>query len=499
MSLPFSWAEWGQLGAVELAQHVRQGDVTAAELAAQAHAAAQATEPRLAALVELFDAPATAPDVALPADALTHGLLAGVPTFLKDLGSSVAGLLRENGSALHRGERVARTDPLPATWLRQGVQILGRSTTAELGMGYDTSTVYQGLQVTRNPWNTDYTAGGSSGGGAALVAAGVVPIAHATDGAGSIRQPSALNGLVGLKVTRGLLPLPWGVNELLNTSMVEGVFARTLADTALALDAATHEPSPLGKHYIATPHTPTDALAALECPSGTLRIGVATSDFGRSTPCDPERASRVRAAADALARAGHAVEEIAAADLPDWNVLWRSFETFWAGMRAASWRLAHGELDAAALAGLSPLVRQYWHAAQRYSKHDVMRYTADNVKTTLAFGCLLERYDVLLLPVVPYATPLANTTLSPAVEHDFDAFLQRFLDAGRYTIPANEAGLPALALPAGLDARGQPVGVQLYGRWRGEAALLQAGQAVQQAFSAADGKPLPAIHASRLA
>jgi len=71
----------------------------------------------------------------------------------------VAGLLRENGSALHRGERVARTDPLPATWLRQGLQILGRSTTAELGMGYDTSTVYQGLQVTRNPWNTDYTAG----------------------------------------------------------------------------------------------------------------------------------------------------------------------------------------------------------------------------------------------------------------------------------------------------------------------------------------------------
>lgn len=492
MTHPYSWERWSSLGATDIAEHVRRGEVTAAEVAAQAKAAALRVEPQISALVELLDDPARPSDVALPA--ANEGLLAGVPLFLKDLGSSIAGLQRENGSALHRGERVARTDPLPAAWLKQGVQVLGRATTAELGMGYDTSTVYRGLQVTRNPWDTTRTAGGSSGGSAALVAAGVVPITHATDGAGSIRQPAALNGLVGLKISRGRLPLPWHVNELLNTSMVEGVFSRSLEDTALALDAATAEPAPLGKLYSAGQRSgATQALAALKAePPRKLRVGVTTDAFGRGGEVEPQRARRVLSVAAALAKDGHLVEEIKGADLPEWPVLWRSFETFWAGMRAASWRLVHGELSPERVAELSPGVQGYWHASSRYGQLDLMRYLADNVKITLAFGKLLERYDVLLLPVVPYATPLANTSLSPAVAHDFESFLQGFLDAGRYTIPANEAGLPALALPAGLDDQGLPLAVQLYGRWGEETALLQAGAALQRVIDPV--RALPAVH-----
>lgn len=489
MTHPYSWERWAQLGAVDIAQHVRQGEVSASEVAAQAHAAALRVEPQISALVELLDEPHRAPDVAPPP--ACEGLLAGVPFFLKDLGSSIAGLKRENGSALHRDEVVTRTDPLPAAWLRQGVQVLGRATTAELGMGYDTSTVYRGLQVTRNPWDPTRTAGGSSGGSAALVAAGVVPITHATDGAGSIRQPAALNGLVGLKVSRGLLPLPWHVNELLNTSMVEGVFARTLEDAALALDAATAEPAPLGKLYSAGQRSgPTQALAALgqDLPR-PLRVGFTTDAFARNGACEPQRAAAVRHVAAALARDGHHVEEIGSADLPDWSILWRSFETFWAGMRAASWRLAHGDLSPEQVGSLSPGVQGYWRASSGYGQLDLTRYLGDNVKTALAFGSLLERYDVLLMPVVPFATPLANTTLSPAVEHEFGGFLQGFLDAGRYTMPANEAGLPALALPAGLDADGLPLGVQLYGRWGEETALLQAGAAVQRVIEPVRATP----------
>ncbi|WP_341674768.1 amidase [Niveibacterium sp. SC-1] len=495
----YSWQEWATSSASDIADAVRNRHVSATEVVAQARAAAAALDPRLAAVVELLDGAAEPADLVLSDSRFASGALAGVPLFIKDLGSSIAGLRRENGSALHRDERVARTDPLLANWLNQGVQVLGRSTTAEFGMAYDTSAVYRGLTVTRNPWNTDYTAGGSSGGAAALVAAGVVPIAHATDGAGSIRIPAAMNGIVGLKISRGRLPLPWHVNELINTSMVEGVFARALEDLALALDAASTEAAPAGKNYVATDFPTAPTLAALKTELPRLRIGFSVDDFGRSTPLDPMIAAETRAVADRLTNAGHQVEEIRSADLPDFGAIWRAFEIFWAGMRAATWAETHGPLDEAKAAQLSPMVRAYWQASARYGKDEVVHYLASNVRHSRPFAQLLARYDVLLLPATPALTPLANTSLSPCVAHDFDAFLQRFLDFGRYTIPANETGLPALTLPAGLDRRGLPIGIQLYGRWRGEAALLRAGAAVQAVI----GKgPLdtarPEIHVSRL-
>lgn len=496
MTRAFSWEEWARQSAVELVARVRRGDVTAAEVTAQAQQAALALEPDLGALVEVLEAPAAPHDVPLAPGVISEGLLAGLPLFLKDLGSSVAGLLRENGSALHRGERVARTDPLTAAWLREGARVLGRATTAELGMAYDTSTVYRGLQVTRNPWNLERTAGGSSGGSAALVAAGIVPVAHATDGAGSIRLPAAFNGLVGLKVSRGRLPPPWGANELSNTTWVEGVFARSLEDAALLLDAATRTQPPLGSHFVAPSHQPSRTLAALAEPRAEpLRVGFTTHAFGRSDACGSDAAAAVREVADALA-GEHRVEELAAESLPSWDVLWPSFETFWAGIRAGSWRLRHGELSEQRLAELSPMVRGYWRASERYGKREVLAYLAANASITRSFGELFERYDVLLLPAFPYAVPLANGAFSPAVEHDFDAFVQRFLDGGRYTMPASEAGLPALTLPVGFDPDGLPRSVQLYGSFGGEAGLLRAGRVVENAISFAPRTPR--VHASRL-
>lgn len=496
MTRAFSWEEWGRLSAVELVGRVRRGEVSAAEVAAQAQEAALALEPELGALVEVLDAPAAPADVPVPNAASSEGLLAGLPLFLKDLGSSVAGLLRENGSALHRGERVARTDPLTTAWLREGTQILGRATTAELGMAYDTSTVYRGLQVTRNPWDTQRTAGGSSGGSAALVAAGIVPVAHATDGAGSIRLPAAFNGLVGLKVTRGRLPAPWGANELSNTTWVEGVVARSLEDAALLLDAATRTPPPLGSQFVASPHQPSRTLAALAEPGGEpLRIGFTTDGFGRSDACGADAAAAVREVADALA-GRHRVEELALDSLPDWSGIWRSFETFWAGIRAGSWRLRHGNVPEERLAELCPMVRGYWRASDRYGKREVLAYLAANASITRSLGALFERYDVLLLPAFPYEVPAANGAFSPALEQDFDAFVQRFLDGGRYTMPASEAGLPALTLPVGFDRAGLPRSVQLYGAFRGEAALLRAGRVVENAISFSPRTP--AVHVSRL-
>jgi amidase len=494
MTQTFSWEEWAELTAVAIARHVRSGEVTAAEVFAQTQTAAAAVEPGLSALVELLEKPATPVDIP-PASAPARArLLPGVPLFLKDLGSSAAGLKRENGSALHRDEVVTRTDPLIAAWLREGAQIAGRATTAELGMAYDTTTVYRGLRITKNPWDPRRTAGGSSGGSAALVAAGVVPAAHATDGAGSIRLPAAFNGLVGLKVTRGRLPPRFGTNELSNTTFVEGVIARTLEDTALFLDAATRPAAPLGSHYIASLQHPTRAHSALaEGTAEGLRIGVTTHAFGRRDACGAEQAAAVRSTAAALA-AKHRVEEIDEASLPSWERLWTSFETAWAGIRAGSWRLSRtGSPEV--LAELSPVVRQYWEASERYGKAEILRYLAANAETTRVFGRLFERFDVLLLPAFPYPVPLANEAFSTAVDHDFDEFLQRFLDGGRYTMPASEAGLPALTLPVGFDSAGLPLSVQLYGAWGGEVDLLRAGRAVE--IAAPVTRSVPKLHVTR--
>jgi len=486
MTLAFSWAEWARLRALEIAELVRRGAVTRDEVAAQAAAAVRRVDPLLAAAVEIRDQPHAPGDIDLPAAAY-QGLLAGVPLYLKDLGSSAAGLARELGSSLHEGELTARTDPLVAAWLREGASLLGRTTTAELGMAYDTSTSYGGLRVTRNPWDPRRTAGGSSGGAAALVAAGALPAAHATDGAGSIRVPAAFTACVGLKLTRGRLPPQWGVNELANSTFGEGVISRTLEDSALFLDAATRSPAPLGSHYVALPHDPSRALTSLAEPlPRPLRVGVTTHAFGRGAAPDPQRLAVVTRAADALSNAGHVVEPIAEGSLPDWAPLYRRFETLWAGIRAGSWRLRHGELSQEALQRLSPMVRGFWQRSERYGKPELLRYLAGNAETTLRFAQLLERYDVLLLPAFPVAPPDANTSLSTCVEQDFEEFLQRFLDAGRYTIPANEAGLPALALPIAFDDAALPLAVQLYGRWRGEAELLRAGRALEQLL------PLPA-------
>ena len=237
-------------------------------------------------------------------------------------------------------------------------------------------------------------------------------------------------------------------------------------------------------------------MTLLEREPKRLHVGMTVHDFGRSGHCEALRASKVRQVAEALARDGHVVTEIAERDLPDFGLLWRAFESYWAGLRPATWRLRHGEPSGEKFASLSPVVRSYWQASERYGKHDLVRYLADNVKHSLAFGRLLERFDVLLLPVVPYATPLANGEFSPAVEHDFDTFLSRFLDAGRYTIPANEVGLPALSVPVGFDQEGLPVAVQLYGRLRGEGELLQAGRAVQAVLSS-DVVATPSVHPSR--
>ena len=193
MTLAMSWDEWARHDAVALAARVRAGEVTPAELAAQAAAGIARTDPALSAVVEVFA------DVV--ADPLRDGMnpagaFAGVPYLMKDLGPTLKGRLQEMGSLLMRGNRATADSHLAERIRQAGLNVIGRTTTPEFGCcsAAENPAVY----VTRNPWDTGYTTNGSSAGTGAMVAAGVLPISHATDGGGSIRIPAGACGNIGL-------------------------------------------------------------------------------------------------------------------------------------------------------------------------------------------------------------------------------------------------------------------------------------------------------------
>jgi len=492
-NLAMNWREWGQTDAVGLAQLIRNKQITPHEVSQQCRQAATLLDPELNAVLEVFDDVADSPskDGANP-----QGTLWGVPLFIKDLGSSIAGRLQERGSALYRDRISKKTDPLLNNLHQAGLVTLGRATSAELGMAYDTTTLYRGLKITRNPWNLDYTPGGSSGGSAALVAAGIAPLAHSTDGAGSTRVPAALTGLVGLKVTRGRLPLPWAFNEYGNATLCEGALTRTVRDSAAFLDAATTA-FPLGKRFIAAPPpAPSYANAALQ-PPGRLRIALSTGRWGHVAACEAQRAERTRQVAKLLESLGHHVEEVNDSDISDWDSFWPSFRTFWQGVRPAMWALEHGDqLPPALLEQLTPIARKFWLASQQYNKFDLLRHQAVNNAHTLALGSLFEKYDLLLTPAFAQTTPKANGVFSLTHDGDFASHLNEKLDAGRYVIPASDAGIPAISLPAGQDTDSLPIGVQFYGRWFEESRLLQLASQLEKSQPDWFGA-IPPIHVSR--
>mgnify|MGYP003937266445 FL=1 len=464
--------------ATGLAARVHGGEVSPAELVDAAIARLEAVNPAINAVAErLYDRArqrAATLDRAAP--------LAGVPFAIKDLGIAVGGV------ACHGGSRVPPFAPdfdsvLTERYLAAGLVPVATSTTPEYGLRLMTESARFG--VTRNPWNTDHTSGGSSGGAAALVAAGVVPAAHASDGGGSIRVPSACTGLVGLKTSRGRVPLSPLASESWYGFVVDHVVSRSVRDSALLLDL-THGPDPLAP-YAARPPRGGFAAAAARDP-GRLKLGVY-----RGSPLGMEISADTLAALDtavALAReGGHAVEEI---DLPMAN---RAFMADFA------------RCVASAIAGLT---RQEAARLGRGVRGDVERST----RVIARFGDVLTageiyhalerlgaasrallgataRFDAVLMPLIAHP-PLACGAMDPkgadAVVETlvdrlnltrllrFDGFFAQLLDKSLWFThwPAiqNVTGQPAIALPVHVTAAGLPLGVQAAGRPGDEETLL---------------------------
>ncbi|MCU1359083.1 MAG: Amidase, partial [Ilumatobacteraceae bacterium] len=283
---------------VALADMVRTGQASPRELLDAAIAGAEHIDPTIAAIAELqIDAALRAIEAGLP-----DGPFTGVPFLLKDLGCDAIDHPCSHGSRIFRHSKATVDSELFVRIRRTGLVTFGRTTSPEFGIGPTTEASVYG-RPTRNPWNLDHVAGGSSGGSGAAVAAGIVPMAHGSDGGGSVRIPASSCGLFGMKPTRARLPDGPASGEGWAGMAIDGFLTRSVRDTAALLDATEGPDS--GAPYVA----PTLAMSftrAIETPPRRLRIAVSTRSF-TGAPIDVECVAAVEAAAALLDELGHEV------------------------------------------------------------------------------------------------------------------------------------------------------------------------------------------------
>jgi len=469
-----------RLDATAQARLVRDREASPVELAEAAIARAEDVNPRLNAIVhDLYD---EARDLAAAVD----GPLAGVPFLLKDLGASL------RGQPLHLGMRVLRdldfrapVDSVLAERFRAaGLVTIGKTNVPELGI--QPTTEPEAYGPTRNPWDPERSAGGSSGGAAAAVAAGIVPVAHASDGGGSIRIPASACGLVGLKPTRQRVsPGPLGDFSGLT---VELIVSRTVRDTAAVLDAV-EGPAP-GDPYVApAPARPyVDELAADPV---SLRVGLAVDPAVPGLRSDPECAAAARGAGDLLASLGHEVVESAPADARTVGELGLedAFLTRWAAAQAA----ALGQIGAAigreiGAADVEPLT---WALAEIGRERDSGRYLRAvglHQAVTRAIAAWHESgFDLLLTPTMA-EPPVPLGTHDDSGPDPLAAFT-RGVPQGAFTAIVNVTGQPAISLPLRWSADGLPVGVQLVAAYGREDLLIRVAAQLECARPWADRTP----------
>lgn len=475
--------EYADLDAVGLSEQISAGKVTAEEVAQAASAAIEQLDGRLNAVVEVFQDAIADPY----SDGMSsNGPFCGVPMLVKDLLAMMKGR-RQSGGYQWLSDYIAEEDsPLVSNLRRAGFNLIGRTSVPEGGGTIITESRVFG--VTRNPWNPEHTPGGSSGGSAAAVSSGMVPIASASDGGGSTRIPASWTGLIGLKPTRGLLPHPPLFNEAHLHHTVEGVLTRSIRDTVAALDHLTEQPA-YGWQFMPTPAPPRPYEQAVsKRRDKKYRIAMSTGSWGREGPCDSVLQAAVHDVARRLQGMGHDVQEIEDREICDFVALFESSRLwFWltswgVGLPARAKDLGR-TLDEG---NLSVRYLEMIAAAQRQTHEDYFRARQANAVVHRSWARLFQNFEMVLTPVTPIPCPPTHCAYRlDATGEDLDTWLNRLFDAVRYTLPANYVGLPAVAFPVARDANGLPVGAQLYAPWMGEPDVLSLVTALSETESTA--------------
>ncbi len=396
----------------------------------------------------------------------------GVPFLIKDLVLQAANIRSDMGSRwIHAlGGYASSYDTDLMTRFRQaGLVPIGRTATPEFGFNITTEPLLNG--PTHNPWDPDRMPGGSSGGSCAAVAAGIVPIAHANDGAGSIRLPAACCGLVGLKPTRGRIPIGPDAAEGISGLGIEFAVSRTVRDSAALLDEV--EGPGVGEKFI-IPRPERPYLEEMTTSPGTLKIAYTTTAWlGENV--DAACVASVEDTVLLLQELGHTVVH-ASPEIP-YSAYELATLRLWAASMSASIvdisNASNRQPEEELLESTTWAMYQY---GLQMSAHDLLDALATMNHVTRGVGCFFENYDVLVTPTTP--TPPALLGIYDANNPNLDALgaMQQLLSFATFTAPFNMTGQPAMSLPLH-EHEGLPIGVQLVSRFGDEATLFQlAGQ-----------------------
>lgn len=450
--------------ALELAHLVKTKAVSPVEVAREFLAACDRRNPELNALVWRRDAELLEEAKAAEAQVMRGEYLGpfhGVPIPIKDL-SETLGQPTTHGS-LAAKEKLGRFDSSAVTQMRKaGFLFMGRSNSPEFGSLPVTENKIFG--ATRNPWNVERTPGGSSGGAAAMVAAGMAPIAHASDGGGSIRIPASCCGLVGLKPSRGRIPKgPW-LSEILHGFSTDGCVSTTVADTAAMLDVLNHW-DPNAWTGVQVPETPFSQTTKQRAPR--VRIGYTITN---ALGVKPEQScvDAVTKTATLLSELGFAVEEAKV----KWPIapdqLERDFLTLWA--------TASAYVDFPDWSEVEPVNQELLAQSKAQSSHD---YIKALIRLQLFSRNLLnawgKSFDVLLTPTIAMEPPKIGWLFEGS------NVMRRAAEMVPYSGWINVTGQPAISLPMHVAASGLPVGVQLVGApWRDDL-ILQVARELEEA------------------
>ena len=465
------------LDATAQADLVRRKEVSPAELVGDAIARMETLNPHLNAIIhELYD---RARDQA--AGELPDGPFRGVPFLLKDLGAELAGTPFNEGTDFSGDYISTVTQELTQRYLDAGFVVCGKTNTPELGILPTAEPRRFG--ASRNPWNTEHSTGGSSGGSAAAVASGMVPAAHGNDGGGSIRIPASCCGLVGLKPTRGRNSLAPQYGDMMGGLVAEHVVTRSVRDSAAILDA-TAGPVP-GDPYWAPPRSgPSFAAAAASTPA-SLRIGVLTaSPTGSEVHADCVAAAE--AAAALCESLGHKVE--AAVLAVDGDAFAGHFINQWACSNA--WAIGDWEARVGRSveeADVEPLSWALIELGRSINGGQYLAAVQELQKITRQIAQYFEGIDVLLTPTLGEPPAPLGTFDSPPGEPLAGLF--RAAAYVPFTPPFNVTGQPGISLPLHWNGDGLPIGVQFVGRFGDEETLLSLAGQLEQASPWAARRP----------
>ncbi len=459
------FAEYREYDGLGIAELIRGRVVAAREVLEAAIGVAEAVNPHMNALSQkLYDlgfAAISRVDPSAP--------FAGVPFLLKDVSAMLKGARTTQGSRFFADAPPATSDTTLVERFKQaGVIIFGKTTTPELGLAPSTETSLTG--ATRNPWNLSLTAGGSSGGAAAAVAAGFAPLAHGSDGGGSIRIPASCCGLFGLKPTRARIPSGPLVGEGWGGLSVHHVLSRSVRDSAAMLDA-TEGPADGDPYQVQRPERP--YLEEVSAPPGRLKIALQRRPLSGAAVA-PECESALEDAGRLMESLGHSVDE--AQPSGDWGELSHAMWVLVATNVSLSLKRRASELGRSVSA--DDVDRVTWSAAEFSSTLDVEAYPAALAslhRQGRRMAAFHKSYDLVMSPTL--AKPPPPLGLLRTDNHDLEAYSREVVAFMPFTQLFNMTGQPSMTVPLYWSAANVPIGVMFSAPFGGEATLFRvAGQ-----------------------